>query len=158
MSAVDPAPDFRLSRTYGLPFHLEVDAELAAHSADGPPGYPTSASLRAGVAVFDAFARMALVPRRQSATANITSDALITAVTFEPSAMARSRTASTVIEATRRSPLASSSTLAVASPAVMPTTLAGTWLRALILTAASLGRSLRENLRPGLLAARHQSA
>jgi GMP synthase-like glutamine amidotransferase len=65
-SAVDPAPAFRLSRAYGLPFHLEVDAELAACSADGPPGYPTSASLRAGVAVFDAFARMALVPRTLS--------------------------------------------------------------------------------------------
>lgn len=63
MSAVDPAPAFRLGRAYGLPFHLHVDAELAARAADGPPGYPTSASLRAGVAVFDAFARMALVPR-----------------------------------------------------------------------------------------------
>jgi GMP synthase-like glutamine amidotransferase len=61
-STVDPAPAFRLSRAYGLPFHLEVDADLAARSADGPPGYPTSASLRAGVAVFDAFARVALVP------------------------------------------------------------------------------------------------
>lgn len=65
-STVDPAPAFRLSRAYGLPFHLEVDADLAARSADGPPGYPTSASLRAGVAVFDAFARMALVPRTVS--------------------------------------------------------------------------------------------
>ncbi len=63
MSAVDPAPAFRLSRAYGLPFHLHVDAELAARSADGPPGCPTSASVRAGVAVFDAFARMALAPR-----------------------------------------------------------------------------------------------
>src|SRR5512132_2025725 len=94
----------------------------------------------------------------QSAVAKITSDALITAVSSEPSARPRSRTASTVIEATRRSPLASSSTLAVASPAVMPTTRAGTWLRALIFTAAFLRRSRGRNVLPGRLAARHHSA
>src|SRR5262245_47471208 len=61
----------------------------------------------------------------------MTSDALITAVTWLPSVRPRSRTASTVIDATRRTPLASSSTLAIASPEVMPVTLAGIWFRAL---------------------------
>src|SRR4051794_9759254 len=80
--------------------------------------------------------------------ANITSDALTTAVTSAPSCRPSSRTASTVIEATSRSPLASSSTLAIASPDVMATTLAGSWLRALIFTAASLDRSVGDNLLP----------
>src|SRR5262249_60583400 len=61
----------------------------------------------------------------------MTSDALIIAVTWLPSARPRSRTASTVMDATRRTPLASSSTLAIASPALMLVTLAGIWLRAL---------------------------
>src|SRR5262245_27956280 len=41
------------------------------------------------------------------------------------------------MDATRRTPLASSSTLAIASPAVMPVTVAGIWLRALNLTTHS---------------------
>src|ERR1700734_924550 len=61
----------------------------------------------------------------------MTSDALITAVTSLPSASPRSLTASTVIEATRRTPFASSVTLAIASPVLMATTRAGIWLRAL---------------------------
>src|SRR5215471_11343956 len=69
--------------------------------------------------------------RFQSPAATITSDALITAVTLLPSARPRSRTAFTVMDATRRIPLASSSTLAMASPALMLVTRAGIWLRAL---------------------------
>src|SRR5215813_7469030 len=45
--------------------------------------------------------------------------------------MPSSRTASTVIEATSRTPPASSSTLAIASPALIAVTRAGSWLRAL---------------------------
>src|SRR5215469_11317605 len=67
----------------------------------------------------------------QSPVARITSEALITAVTLLPSARPSSRTASTVIDATRRTPLADSSTLAIASPELMLTTRAGIWLRAL---------------------------
>ena len=52
------------------------------------------------------------------------------AVTSVPSLMPSSVAASVVIEATRRTPPASSSTLVVASPRVMPVTLAGIWLRA----------------------------
>jgi hypothetical protein len=55
----------------------------------------------------------------------MTSDALMTAVTLLPAASPRSRAASMVIEATRRTPPASSSMFAVASPAVMPVTVAG---------------------------------
>ena len=57
--------------------------------------------------------------------------ALTMATTSVPSARPRSRAASIVIDATRRTPPASSSTLAVASPWVMPVTRAGIWLRAL---------------------------
>src|SRR5215831_2061388 len=64
-------------------------------------------------------------------TARMTSEALMTAVTWLPSARPSWRTASTVIEATRRTPLASSSTLAIASPTLMPVTRAGIWFRAL---------------------------
>ncbi len=56
------------------------------------------------------------------------------AVTALPSVMPSSSTASTVIDATSRVPLASNSTLAMASPRLMPVTLAAIWLRALILT------------------------
>src|SRR5690242_6040944 len=63
--------------------------------------------------------------------ARMTSDALITAVTSEPTDRPSSWTASTVIEATRRVPPASSSTLAMASPLWMAVTRAGIWLRAL---------------------------
>src|SRR5215472_6389661 len=61
----------------------------------------------------------------------MTSEALMTAVTLLPSARPSWRTASTVIEATSRTPLASSSTLAIASPALILVTRAGIWLRAL---------------------------
>src|SRR6266566_28907 len=63
--------------------------------------------------------------------ARITSEALITAVTLLPSARPSWRTASTVIDATSRTPFAESSTLAIASPALMLVTVAGIWLRAL---------------------------
>jgi tRNA-Thr(GGU) m(6)t(6)A37 methyltransferase TsaA len=91
----------------------------------------------------------------QSPVARITSDALITAVASLPTAGPRSRTASTVMDATGRTPLASNSTLAIASPAVMPVTLAGIWLRAkvrrtagpgsVIITAGWLGEQLRRS-------------
>src|SRR5215470_19266370 len=71
----------------------------------------------------------------------MTSDALIIAVTLLPSARPRSRTALTVMDATRRTPLASSSTLAMASPALMPVTRAGIWLRALTFMVLLLDRS-----------------
>src|SRR5215467_14427842 len=61
----------------------------------------------------------------------MTSEALITAVTSLPSVRPSSRTASTVIEATRRTPFASSSTLAIAAPVLILVILAGIWLRAL---------------------------
>jgi hypothetical protein len=61
----------------------------------------------------------------------MTSEALITAVTLLPSARPSWRTASTVIDATSRTPFADSSTLAIASPALMLVTRAGIWLRAL---------------------------
>src|SRR5579875_4178108 len=82
----------------------------------------------------------------QSPAAMITSDALITAVTSVPSARPSSRTASTVIEATRRVPPASSSTLAIASPVLMLMTRAGIWWRALsfICSAPRRRRSCRE--------------
>jgi GMP synthase-like glutamine amidotransferase len=57
-SAVDPAPAFRFRRAYGVPFHLETDAEVATHCDGCPLGFPTRASLGAGVAVLDAFARL----------------------------------------------------------------------------------------------------
>src|SRR5580692_234815 len=63
--------------------------------------------------------------------ARMTSDALITAVTSEPTDRPSCLTASTVIEATRRVPPASSSTFAMASPVLMLVTRAGIWLRAL---------------------------
>src|SRR5262249_18947442 len=75
--------------------------------------------------------------RRQSSVATITSDALTTAMTGAPSARPSWRTASTVIEATSRTPLASSSTLAMASPELMAMTVAGIWLRALSLMRCS---------------------
>src|SRR5215469_4513884 len=65
------------------------------------------------------------------AVARITSDALITAVTWLPSARPSSRTASTVMDATRRIPFASRTTLAIASPALIAVTVAGIWFRAL---------------------------
>src|SRR6202035_5723023 len=61
----------------------------------------------------------------------MTSDALITAVTSEPTDRPSSLSASTVIEATRRVPFASSSTLEIASPLLMAVTRAGIWFRAL---------------------------
>jgi MFS family permease len=63
--------------------------------------------------------------------ARMTSEALITAVTWLPSVRPSCLTASTVIEATSRVPLASSSTLAIASPLLMLMTRAGIWFRAL---------------------------
>ena len=54
--------------------------------------------------------------RTQSSTARMTSEALTTAVTADPSCSPSSCTASTVIEATRRWPPTSSATLAIASP------------------------------------------
>jgi GMP synthase-like glutamine amidotransferase len=54
-TAADAAPAFRFRRAYGLPFHLEADAGCDRC----PPGFPTDAALREGVAVLDAFARMA---------------------------------------------------------------------------------------------------
>jgi GMP synthase (glutamine-hydrolysing) len=74
-SPVDPAPAFRFRRAYGLPFHLEIDAEIAQRWAGCPPGVPSSASLRAGIAVFDAFARLALAAgtvSRRSPTSHLT--------------------------------------------------------------------------------------
>src|ERR1044072_2352079 len=68
----------------------------------------------------------------------MTSEALTTAMTSVPSERPSSRTASTVIEETIRWPLASSSTLGIASPWGILTTLAGTRLRALIFIGASL--------------------
>ena len=49
----------------------------------------------------------------------MTSEALTTAITSLPSASPSSLTASTVIEATSRTPFAASETLAVASPKLM---------------------------------------
>ena len=63
--------------------------------------------------------------RGQSRTATMTSEALTTAITSLPSARPSSLTASTVMEATSRTPFASSATLAVASPRLMLVTLAG---------------------------------
>jgi GMP synthase (glutamine-hydrolysing) len=59
---VDQAPAFRFRRAYGVPFHIEVDAQLAARwRPEGcPQGFPTTAGLRASVHVLDAFARLAL--------------------------------------------------------------------------------------------------
>jgi hypothetical protein len=57
-SAVDSAPAFRFRRAYGVPFHLEADAEFAARCSECPHDFPTPASLAAGVAVLDAFARL----------------------------------------------------------------------------------------------------
>src|SRR5579862_4594605 len=74
----------------------------------------------------------------------MTSEALITAVTWLPSVSPSCFTASTVIEATRRTPFASSSTLAMASPLLMLVTRAGIWFRALrgmSGTPRSVGRS-----------------
>ncbi len=61
----------------------------------------------------------------------MTSEALTMAVTSVPAARPSSLAASTVIDATRRTPPASISTLAVASPRVIPVTRALIWLRAL---------------------------
>src|SRR5215216_874028 len=61
----------------------------------------------------------------------ITSEALTTAQQSVPSRSPSSSTASTVIDATRRSPLRSSSTLAIASPRVTLVTVAESLLRAL---------------------------
>ena len=55
----------------------------------------------------------------------MTSEALTTAITSLPSASPSSLTASTVMEATSRTPFAASETLAVASPELMLVTLAG---------------------------------
>src|SRR5262249_30028671 len=73
----------------------------------------------------------------QSPVARITSEALITAVTLLPSDRPSSRTASTVIDATRRTPLADSSTLAIASPELLLVTRVRLWLRALTCMTAS---------------------
>ena len=70
----------------------------------------------------------------------MTSEALITAITSVPSARPSSCAASTVIEATSRVPFASSTTLAVASPCVIPVTRALIWLRALRFMAAAYPR------------------
>ena len=64
-------------------------------------------------------------------TPSSTSEALTMAVTSLPSTSPSSRAASVVIDATSRTPPASSSMFAVASPCTMPVTLAGIWLRAL---------------------------
>src|ERR1700735_5596758 len=61
----------------------------------------------------------------------MTSEALTMAVTSLPGASRSSLAASMVIDATRRTPPASSSTLAVASPRVTAVTRAPIWLRAL---------------------------
>src|SRR5580698_397914 len=60
----------------------------------------------------------------------MTSEALTMAVTSAPGARPSSLAASTVIDATSRTPPAFSSTLAVASPRVIPVTVALIWLRA----------------------------
>jgi GMP synthase-like glutamine amidotransferase len=65
-SPVDTAPAFRFGRAYALLFHLEVDAGIAACWAGCPPSVPSRASLRAGLAVFDAFAHLALAARTVS--------------------------------------------------------------------------------------------
>lgn len=67
----------------------------------------------------------------------ITSDALMMAVTAVPRSKPSSSAASTVIEATMRCPLASSSTFATASPFVIFVTVPLIWLRALIGMASS---------------------
>src|SRR4051794_21945386 len=67
----------------------------------------------------------------QSAVARMTSEALMTAVTSLPSWRASSRAASTVMEATRRWPLTSISTLAIAAPSVTLLMVPASWLRAL---------------------------
>ena len=74
----------------------------------------------------------------------MTSEALTTAVTSEPSFRPSSRTASTVMEATRRTPPASRTTLAIASPCVMPVTRAGIWFRALSLHAGTVVAERRD--------------
>src|SRR3954453_18914557 len=61
----------------------------------------------------------------------MTSEALMTAVTSLPSRRPSSRAASMVMEATRRWPLTSISTLAIAAPSVTRLTVPASWLRAL---------------------------
>jgi len=51
----NPARAFRCRRAYGLPFQVEVDAELAARWGMAPP---PAATLRAGAAILDMFARL----------------------------------------------------------------------------------------------------
>src|SRR5580765_6829791 len=68
----------------------------------------------------------------------MTSDALAMAVTDLPSSSPRSRAASTVIEATRRWPLTSISTLAMAAPPLTLVTVPESWLRALSFMAATI--------------------
>jgi hypothetical protein len=60
-------------------------------------------------------------------------------VTSIPSRSPNAVAASTVIEATMRTPLASTSTFAIASPRVMRVTVPLIWLRALIGTRVSFG-------------------
>src|SRR5215469_16167334 len=67
----------------------------------------------------------------QPGTATITSDALTMATTSVPSDRPSSFAASTVTEATSRTPPASITTFAIASPLVMLVTVALIWLRAL---------------------------
>jgi NAD(P)-dependent dehydrogenase (short-subunit alcohol dehydrogenase family) len=67
----------------------------------------------------------------QRSMPSMMSEAFTTAVTSEPAWIPSSRTASTVTEATSRTPPASRTTLAIASPCVMLVTRAGIWLRAL---------------------------
>src|SRR5215210_2572264 len=67
------------------------------------------------------------------------SEALIIAVTDVPSWRPSSRAASTVIEATSRWPLTSSSTLAIAAPSLMLVMVPVSWLRALSFMAPPLG-------------------
>src|SRR5262249_5692323 len=113
----------------------QLATDLAARRAGQPPPPETfRAHIAAGLEPAPASSRQQARDaggRAQSPVARITSEALITAVTLLPSARPSWRTASTVIDATRRTPLADSSTFAIASPVLMLVTLAGIWLRAL---------------------------
>src|SRR5262249_19245248 len=96
------------------PRRQQLATDPASRRAWPPPPPDTSlARIAAGLEPAPASSRQQARDaggRAQSPVARITSEALITAVTLLPSARPSWRTASTVIDATRRTPLADSST------------------------------------------------
>src|SRR5262249_51506130 len=59
-SPATPARAFRVRHAYGLPFHLEVDAEIAGRWS---LALPAESTLRAALAVFAMFTRVARMVR-----------------------------------------------------------------------------------------------